>query len=862
MGPNPTEPVLFLVVFCLDSEVLTVEELRRIAVKWQDLWERQKVFEVSEVEGRPNFYVLEMFPYPSGNMHMGHARNYSIGDAFARFKRMNGFNVLYPMGFDSFGLPAENAAILNNVHPRVWTEKNISMFKSIFKRIGSSYDWRREVVTYKPEYYRWNQWFFLKFLEKGIAYRRKSPVNWCPSCKTVLANEQVEQGKCWRCKSKVVLKDLEQWFFKITDYAEALLEGLNGLEWPKEVKVMQENWIGKSSGVLVDFKIKNSDDDLRIFTTRPDTLFGVTFVVIAPDHPKLLSLVKGTKQEKEVKEFIEKAMHDRVSGVLDQEKHGVNTGRICVNPVNKDEIPVYVGNFVLADYGTGAIMSVPAHDQRDFEFAKKYGIPVKIVINPVGKELDAETLEKAFVDEGIMVNSQQFNGLKSREAINKVSDWLEGLKIGSKTIEYKLRDWLISRQRYWGTPIPVIYCEKCGVVPVPEKDLPVLLPEDVKFTGSGNPIETSESFVHVNCPQCGAPARRETDTMDTFVDSSWYFLRYTDARNQTAPFSKSEVEKWLPVDQYIGGVEHAILHLLYSRFYTKALKDLGLVGVGEPFSNLLAQGMVLKEGSKMSKSVGNIVDPTEIMDKYGPDVMRFYLLSVALPETELEWSDSGIPASFRFISRFWSVIEAVSVVKPSGSVSGRGFYDEYLASLSASAVEEVTRSFNDKKFNLAVPSLSVLIDALNEYVDVTENPSEEQVALMKSVARNLTLLLSPFAPHVCEECWSKLGGKGFVSSAAWPVAGVFDKKPIETVELYKKVCADVEKIKGISKAKISKAYVYVIPGEVELLKGLPVYLKRHSGVESFVFAVNDSAKYDPKGKSKSAKPGRPGLYLE
>jgi len=845
----------------MENNVLTTEALKQIAEKWQDKWEKQKIFQISESE-KPKFYCLEMFPYPSGNMHMGHARNYSIGDAFARFKRMNGFNVLYPMGFDAFGLPAENAAIQNKIKPKDWTEKNISNFKRIFRRLGSSYDWKREVITCYPEYYKWNQWFFLKFLEKGIVYRKKSPVNWCPSCKTVLANEQVEQGKCWRCKSKVVLKELDQWFFKITTYADELLEGLNGLQWPKEVKIMQENWIGKSRGVIVDFKIKESNEILQIFTTRPDTLFGVTFMVVAPDHPQLLNLIKNTKQEKEVKEFIEKTIRDRLSGVLDAEKHGVYTGRHCINPVNNEEIPIYVGNFVLSEYGTGAIMSVPAHDQRDFDFAKKYKLPIKIVIQPE-QHLDVKTMESAFEGEGFLVNSQQFTGLKSSEAIEKISDWLEEKKIGKRTVKYKIRDWLISRQRYWGTPIPIIYCEKCGVVPVPEKDLPVLLPEDVDFTGSGNPLETSKTFSVVKCPKCGGNAKRETDTMDTFVDSSWYFLRYADPDNKNEPFSKEKVGKWLPVDQYIGGIEHAILHLLYARFFTKVLRDLGLIEINEPFLNLLTQGMVLKEGSKMSKSIGNIVDPNEIIDNYGPDVLRYYLLSVAMPETELEWSDNGVPATFKFMTRLWLVINNAMEKKPVEKGARESeFLDAYIEALTNKIIEETTKYLNEKKFNLATSNFSILVDALREYTEINENPSKKQWEVMQKTARTLILLISPFAPHVCEELWQKMGGTSFVSIEKWPVAVKYDSKVLEIMSSYKKIAEDIEKIKGITKTSLKKAFIYVIPSELDNFKDLPQYLKRHVNLDVYVLSTSDSSKYDPKLKSKAAKPGRPGIYLE
>jgi len=565
-------------------------------------WEEKKIYKTEEDKSKEKFYTLEMFPYPSGRIHMGHVRNYLIGDVINRFYRMKGKNTLHPMGWDAFGMPAENAAIKSGVHPAKWTYDNIEYMKKEMKRIGFSYDWDREIATCDPEYYRWNQWIFLKMYEKGIVYRKSAVVNWCPNDKTVLANEQVIEGKCWRCDTPVVQKEIPSWFVKITAYADELLEDLKKLEdkWPKAVLTMQKNWIGKSVGATARFKIEGLDEELEIFTTRPDTIFGTTFMAIAPEHPLALKLAEGTEYEEEVKEFVKKyiSMSTKDRNIVD-EKEGVFTGRYAINPLNNKKIPIYIANYILWGYGTGAIMAVPAHDERDYEFAKKYNLPIIPVIKPEDKDWDFD--KEAYTGEGILINSNSFNGLKSSEAREKITEELEKRGIGKKTINYRLRDWNISRQRYWGTPIPIIYCEKCGVVPVPEEDLPVKLPEDVEFTGQGNPLETNEDFINTTCPRCKGKARRETDTMDTFVDSSWYFLRYTDPHNDKKPFDKDKAQYWMPVDVYIGGIEHAVLHLLYSRFFTKFLRDIGLIDIDEPFEKLITQGMVLKKWITIGK---------------------------------------------------------------------------------------------------------------------------------------------------------------------------------------------------------------------------------------------------------------------
>ncbi|MBW2991967.1 leucine--tRNA ligase [Candidatus Woesearchaeota archaeon] len=638
-------------------------DFKKIQEKWQKKWEESAIFKSKPDPKSQKYYVLEMFPYPSGYLHMGHVRNYSIGDAFARYKRMQGYNVLYPMGYDAFGLPAENAAIKEKADPKKWTDKNIEGIKTQQKQMGLSYDWDREIATCRSDYYKWNQWIFLKFLEKGLAYKKKSYVNWCPNCNTVLANEQVHDGKCWRCSSEVDHKNLDQWFFKITDYAEELLNDLKKLEhWPERVKIMQEHWIGRSEGVTLKFDVideKNKKvDEIETYTTRVDTVYGITYLVLAAEHPKVIEWTKNTKYEKEVKDFIEKVKKQSIieRTAEGKEKNGVFLGLYFTNPFTGDKCPLWVADYALYDYGTGAVMAVPTHDQRDFEFAKKYNLPLKLVINPHDYDIDLNKMTRAFVEDGVMVNSGEFNGMSNYDAMEAIAKLAEQKGWGKRTTNYKLKDWLISRQRYWGTPIPVIYCDKCGIVPVPEDQLPVTLPKDVKFTGAGNPLETSEEFKNTKCPKCKAKAKRETDTMDTFVDSSWYFLRYCSPESNEV-FDKEEVKYWMPVDQYIGGIEHACMHLIYARFFTKALRDLKLLNFDEPFIRLLCQGMVIKDGAKMSKSIGNVVDPGEIINKYGSDTARLFILFTSLPEKELEWSDQGVAGSFRFINRVYSLVE-------------------------------------------------------------------------------------------------------------------------------------------------------------------------------------------------------------
>lgn len=848
----------------MSTDGLTLERLRTIEAKWQKKWSEDKLFKSQIDITRPKYYVLEMFPYPSGEMHMGHVRNYSIGDAFARFKRMQGYNILHPMGFDSFGLPAENAAITHGERPQEWTERNISLIKNGLKRMGFAYDWDREIQTHKPEYYKWNQWLFLQFYKHGIAYKKKAPANWCPSCKTVLANEQVIDGECWRCSTKVVLKEMEQWFLKITDYADELLRDLEKLEgWPERVKKMQENWIGRSEGILVNFRLKDTGEVMPVFTTRPDTLFGVTFMVFAPTHPKVQDLIKSTPYEEKVKQFIETTITQDRFG-LSKEKEGLFIGKYAINPVNNEEVPIFVANFVLMEYGTGFIMGVPAHDQRDFEFAKKYNIPIKVVIQPEDRELRAEEMSEAFVEEGILMNSGQFSGMRSQKAIVEISKWLESSGLGKRTVQYKLRDWLISRQRYWGTPIPVVYCPQCGIIPVDEHSLPIFLPTDVTFTGQGNPIETSKSFLQTECPKCGGKARRETDTMDTFVDSSWYYLRFCDPKNDDKPFSKEKAEYWMPVDQYIGGIEHAILHLLYSRFFTKVLRDLGLVEFNEPFNKLLTHGMVLKDGYAMSKSRGNVVSPAEILNQYGADVLRLYMLSVALPESEIEWTEKGIPTAYRFIKRVWDLVNAIveknEQARERSTSKTMGFYHRYIQALTQKTIRAVTKQFEELRFSTAVATLSSLLDVLREYLSL----ETIDIETAKDSAMSLVLMLTPFIPHVCEELWRILGEEGYVSIAYWPKINMakYDEKILDIIKSYKKIEEDIKKIMKATKMTPTKAIIYVIPTELEKYEELKVYLKRRLKIETFIYATNDPNKYDPKNKAKSAKMGRPGIYLE
>ncbi|SMB92867.1 leucyl-tRNA synthetase [Thermanaeromonas toyohensis ToBE] len=749
---------------------------KEIEPKWQRRWEANELYKVREDDPRPKFYCLEMFPYPSGNLHMGHVRNYTIGDVVARFKRMRGFNVLHPMGWDAFGLPAENAAIKHGIHPAEWTWKNIANMRRQLKSMGISYDWDREIATCHPSYYRWTQWLFLQMYKHGLAYRKKAAVNWCPSCATVLANEQVVGGACERCGTPVTRRDLEQWFFRITKYADRLLEDLKKLPgWPEKVKVMQENWIGKSFGAEVVFRLEGSEEEIPVFTTRPDTLFGVTYMVLAPEHPLVEKLTRGTPYEEEVHRFVEAARHlstlDRTA--TEKEKEGMFIGAYAVNPVNGEKIPVWIANYVLMEYGTGAVMGVPAHDQRDFEFARKYGLPIKVVIQPPDQELNPSTMEQAYVDPGIMVDSGPFTGLPSEEGKDKVIAYLEERGLGRRKVNYKLRDWLISRQRYWGAPIPIIYCDRCGIVPVPEEDLPVILPEGVEFKPTGeSPLKECPEFVNTTCPACGSPARRETDTMDTFVCSSWYFLRYTSPHSQEVPFEREKVDYWMNVDQYIGGVEHAILHLMYARFFTKALYDFGLVGVEEPFKNLLTQGMVLKDGGKMSKSKGNVVSPEEIIDRYGADTARLFILFAAPPERDLEWSDQGVEGCYRFLNRVWRLVYNYSS-RVRGIEENKGIRllkkaDKELYRLLHATIKKVTEDIEERfNFNTAISAIMELVNGLYDYQEQVV-PEEQNLLLVKEALSKLIVLLAPFAPHIAEELWQGIGKEKSVHLESWP----------------------------------------------------------------------------------------------
>lgn len=743
----------------------------KIENKWQKFWDDQKVFKTTEDNSKEKYYLLEMFPYPSGKLHMGHVRNYSIGDVISRYLTLKGKNVLHPMGWDSFGLPAENAAIKNGIHPDIWTSRNIEEMREQLKLLGLSYDWDREVATCKPDYYKWMQWIFIQFFNKGLAYKKKNPVNWCPSCQTVLANEQVVDGGCERCSTEVTKKELDQWYLKITDYAERLLTDLDKLEgWPSKVKLMQRNWIGKSEGAEVDFAISGSDKKIRVFTTRPDTLFGVTYMVLAPEHPFVSELTAGSSHGKAVAEFMFKLNHlseiDRTSTTL--EKEGLFIGRYAVNPMTGQEVPIYIANYVLMDYGTGAIMAVPAHDQRDFEFAKKYNLPIIPVVDPGNAEIDLYNLKEAFSAEGKMINSGEFDGLDNNEAIKKITAYVESNDLGTFSVNYRLRDWLISRQRYWGTPIPMLYCESCGWVAEKIEHLPVLLPTDVEFSGRGeSPLTTSKTFQEASCPKCGGKATREIDTMDTFLDSSWYFLRYTDAHNSEEIWDKGKAEYWMPVDQYIGGVEHAILHLLYARFFNKFLYDIGYSPCQEPFTNLLTQGMVLKDGAKMSKSKGNVVSPEEIIQKYGADTARLFILFASPPEKELEWSDAGVEGAYRFITRVYRLVyelaEEISGTADSYSLETNS--DKELAYVLNTTIKKVTEDLGSRfNFNTALSAIMVLVNELYRY----KAESELNKSLLRYAINCLIIMLSPFIPHICEEMWEHIGHKHSLYHETWP----------------------------------------------------------------------------------------------
>jgi len=756
-----------------------------IEKKWQKKWEEAKIFEVKENPNKKKFYVLEMFPYPSSyGLHMGHAFNYTISDIFVRYMRMRGFNVLYPVGYDALGLPAENAAIKAGEHPEDYTKKSIENFMKQQKSIGLSYDWSRIVNTSDPEYYKWDQWIFIKMFERGLAFRKKAPVNWCPKCKTVLANEQVHNGKCWRhTDTDVEIKHLEQWFLKITDYAEELYNYIDKLkEWPDDIKAMQKEWIGKSYGTEIYFDING--EKWPIFTTRPDTIYGVTFMVISAQHPKLMEIVTDD-HKKEVNEFLKRIRSVSEKELKSLEKEGAFTGSYAKNPLTGEKVPVYVGNFVIAEYGSGMVMAVPAHDQRDFEFAKKYNIPIKVVITPEDHDLNPEKMTRAYTDNGILVNSGEFSGIHNRDAIKEITKYLEDKGLGKGTVQYKLRDWLISRQRYWGTPIPVVYCDKCGVVPVPENQLPVKLPRNVKF-GEGNPLATNEEWVNTKCPKCGGPARRETDTMDTFVNSSWYFLRYCDPKNDKKIFDEKKVDYWMPIDVYIGGREHACMHLIYFRFYTKFLRDIGLLNIDEPAIKLFNQGMLHGEdGFKMSKSRGNVVLPEEISKKYGIDTARLFLVSMASPDKDITWSEKGIEGSFRFINRVIEYFKNVNF----------GESSRILESKLNRTIKNMSEDIEKFKYNLATIKLKQLF----KYFE-----SEKTVG--KDSLKIFLKLMHPFCPHITEELWEKMGNNGFLSLEKWPEAdeSKIDEDAELGEELIKSIIDDIEEIKKIAKIENPK----------------------------------------------------------
>ncbi len=750
-----------------------------IEKKWQQRWEERKQYKVEVDPDKKKLYVLEMFPYPSGKIHMGHVRNYSIGDVVARFKMMQGYNVLHPMGWDAFGLPAENAAIQNKSHPAKWTRSNIENMRERLQRLGFSYDWDRELATCDRLYYKWEQWIFLKMYEQGLVYKKKSIVNWCDECNTSLANEQIEGDKCWRGHTSIGQRELEQWHFRVTKYAEELLEFCNKLPgWPERVLTMQKNWIGKSYGTSALFPLADGNGEIEIFTTRPDTLYGATFMVLAPEHPLARSLPAGTAQEKAASDFVNRiGLQDKATRTDEAtEKEGVFTGKYAINPLTKENIPIWVANFVLMEYGTGAIMAVPTHDQRDFEFAKKYDIPVRVVIQPPDAQLSEDTMTEAYVDEGVLVNSGPFNGMNNLEAIQKITGYLTEQGIGKATVNYRLRDWGISRQRYWGNPIPIIHCNECGTVPVPYKDLPVILPENIDFSAvSGNPLSREAEFINVACPKCAKPAKRESDTMDTFVDSSWYYMRYSCPDYDEGPLERDAVKYWMTVDQYIGGIEHAILHLLYSRFFTKALRDMGIVEFDEPFNNLLTQGMVIKDGRKMSKSFGNVVDPDTQIEKYGADATRLFILFASPPQKDLDWSDQAAEGSYRFLNRLWRLvynvlpdIEGVETGEFDGTSLPKAAKD--LRRITHAAIKKVTEDIDGRfHFNTAISAVMELVNGLYAFELSKDDNMERDIAVrvLREAVESTVMLMAPFVPHITEELWEILGHSASLFDARW-----------------------------------------------------------------------------------------------
>ena len=754
---------------------------KKIEAKWQKYWRKVRLFKMDPQSSRPKYYCLMMFPYPSSALHVGHGRNYIIGDVVARFIMMKGYNVLTPMGWDAFGLPAENAAIKDGVHPKISTLRNIAQMKKQLNSWGTGYDWDRELTSCLPDYYKWTQWIFLKLYEKGLAFKKKAAVNWCPSCQTILANEQVIEGRCWRCDKQVTEKVLEQWFFKITAYAQRLLDDLTKLkQWPQRVRIMQQNWIGKSVGVKIDFPLVGEKEVLSCFTTRVDTIFGATYMVLAPEHPHIERLVEDAENKEDILAFIEKVRNQSKIARADVEvnKEGIFTGRYVINPVNNRQIPLWIANYVLMEYGTGAVMAVPAHDQRDFEFAKQYNLPIEVVIDNPKEPLNTQNLHEAYVDDGVMVNSRQFNGLDNRQAQEKIADFMEEKKIGQRIVHYRLRDWLISRQRYWGAPIPIIYCKKCGQVPVAERDLPVLLPEKVEFKPTGvSPLRQVQSFINTRCPQCEGKAIRETDTMDTFVDSSWYYLRYLSPKDRERPFDSEIVSKWLPVDQYIGGVEHAIMHLLYSRFITKVFYDMNLISFDEPFKRLFTQGMIIKDGAKMSKSKGNVVSPDRLIAKYGADTVRLYTLFIGPPEKDAEWNDRGVEGAWRFLNRVWRLViqlkaqEAHSKLKAQEEQTSEKLRRKQHLTIKK-VTEDIEREFH---FNTAISAVMELVNEIYKAQD-----EDVDLAVRKEAIETTVILLSPFVPHIAEEMWQRLGKKNSIFRLCWPA---YDKKAIEEEEV-------------------------------------------------------------------------------
>lgn len=831
---------------------------REAEPKWQKKWEEKKVYKVERDDSKPKYYALAMFPYPSGKLHMGHVRNYSIVDVIARFRRMKGFNVLHPMGFDSFGMPAENAAIKHGISPAIWTKQNIAEMVAQLKQLGYSYDWDRAVFTYREDYYKWTQWLFLQFYKRGLAYKKTAPVNWCPSCETVLANEQVEEGKCWRCDSVVTKNNLSQWFFKITQYADELLADLKQLEggWPDRVRTMQEHWISRSEGAHVEFTLAATGDKVPVFTTRPDTIYGVTFMVVAPEHPIVEKIctsgLVSPEKVAEIRAFQAKMknLNEIARTSTETEKEGISLGVEVINPFNGATAQLWIANYVLMEYGTGAVMGVPAHDQRDFEFAQKYGIPRKVVIQNAEGSLKADEMTEAFVEPGLMVNSGPFDGTPNLEGIGKVAAYAEEKGFGKKTVNYRLRDWLISRQRAWGAPIPIVYCEHCGTVPVPEDQLPVRIPDDLNFSGHGaSPLAKHEGFVNTTCPKCGGKARRETDTMDTFVDSSWYFLRYCDPNNEQAPWNTEDADYWMNVDQYVGGIEHAVMHLLYSRFFTKALRDMGYVKVDEPFKALLTQGMVIKDGSKMSKSKGNVVSPEDMVAKYGADACRLFIMFAAPVERDLDWSDAGIEGSYRFINRFYRMVSTAEPVwqavraqiGSSGALTEADLAaaiaktdlteaDKELRRMVHATVKRVTSDLNDRfSFNTAISGLMELTNAVYAFRDQVEETGSHALVLAEAVQKAVPMI-APFCPHLAEELWSLLGYTTSVHHESWPT---FDEEAAkaEMVEIVVQVNGKVRERLGVpagisaaemQEAALGTAKVQALIEGKQVVKVIPV----------------------------------------